>query len=201
MGSIARGYYQSSQIFGDLPTYTSHIQEEQIEVEETIEAAKAKEAKDEPPSEGEAEEEEKDKEEVDEEEGEEEEEGAKEEFEDAKRKEGRRLAPRLPAIITSALTFQLVAQRRTPLLPLITCHVLLHPLVVSTHHRAQCTNSCTLKGTVGREAVMGLGPSSMHPPGPSHSGPQSPVCWQPHSCRCCSHVLIVLALLTPADVK
>ncbi|KAK1338648.1 hypothetical protein QTO34_019302 [Cnephaeus nilssonii] len=62
--------------------------EEQIEVEETIEAAKAKEAKDEPPSEGEAEEEEKEKEEAEEEEGEEEEEGAKEEFEDAKEEEG-----------------------------------------------------------------------------------------------------------------
>nr|KAF6360120.1 hypothetical protein mMyoMyo1_011078 [Myotis myotis] len=65
-----------------------HVQDEQIEVEETIEAAKAKEAKDEPPSEGEDEEEEKEKEEPKEEEGEEEEEGAKEEFEDTKEEEG-----------------------------------------------------------------------------------------------------------------
>ncbi|KAK1338557.1 hypothetical protein QTO34_019210, partial [Cnephaeus nilssonii] len=64
----------------------SHVQEEQIEVEEIIEA-KAEEAKNEPPSEGEAEEEEKEKEVADEEEGEEEEEGAKEEFEDAKEEE------------------------------------------------------------------------------------------------------------------
>lgn len=55
--------------------YTSHVQEEQTEVEETIEATKAEEAKDEPPSEGEAEEEEKEKEEGEEEEGAEEEEG------------------------------------------------------------------------------------------------------------------------------
>ncbi|KAK1341075.1 hypothetical protein QTO34_017477 [Cnephaeus nilssonii] len=66
----------------------NHIQEEQIEVEETIEAEKAEEAKDEPPpSEGEAEEEEKEKEVADEEEGGGEEEGAKEEFEDAKEEE------------------------------------------------------------------------------------------------------------------
>nr|KAF6382585.1 hypothetical protein mPipKuh1_008941 [Pipistrellus kuhlii] len=63
-----------------------HIQEEKIEVEEAIEAAKAQEAKDEHPSEGEAEEEEKEKEMADEEEGEEEE-GAKEEFEDVKEQE------------------------------------------------------------------------------------------------------------------
>ncbi|KAK2081832.1 hypothetical protein P7K49_014610 [Saguinus oedipus] len=80
MGSITSGYFQSSQVFdrsayGGLQTSsylmsthsfssycTSHIQEEQIEVEETIKAAKAEEAKGEPPSEGEAEEE-KDKEE------------------------------------------------------------------------------------------------------------------------------------------
>ncbi|KAK1338693.1 hypothetical protein QTO34_019350 [Cnephaeus nilssonii] len=46
----------------------------------------------------------------------------------------------------------------------------------------QCTNSCTLKGTVGREAVVGtragLGPSSVPPPSPSSHGPQSPVCQQ-----------------------
>ncbi|EPQ10196.1 Neurofilament light polypeptide [Myotis brandtii] len=81
VGSIASGYSQSSQ-------YTNHFQEEQIEVEETIEAAKAEEAKDEPPSEGEAEGEKKKKEEAEEEEGKEEEEGAKEEFEDAKEEEG-----------------------------------------------------------------------------------------------------------------
>nr|KAF6382518.1 hypothetical protein mPipKuh1_008880 [Pipistrellus kuhlii] len=64
-----------------------HIQEEQIEVEETTEAAKAEEAKDEPSSEKEAEEE-KEKEEAEEKEGEQEEEGAKEEFEEAKEEEG-----------------------------------------------------------------------------------------------------------------
>uniref|UniRef100_A0A2K6L5K7 Neurofilament light polypeptide n=1 Tax=Rhinopithecus bieti TaxID=61621 RepID=A0A2K6L5K7_RHIBE len=92
VGSITSGYSQSSQVFGrsaygglqtssylmstrSFPSYyTSHVQEEQIEVEETIEAAKAEEAKDEPPSEGEAEEEEKDKEEAEEEEAAEEEE-------------------------------------------------------------------------------------------------------------------------------
>ncbi|XP_054585309.1 LOW QUALITY PROTEIN: neurofilament light polypeptide-like [Eptesicus fuscus] len=105
VGSIASGYSQSSQVFGrsaygglqtssylmstrSFPSYyTSHVQEEQIEVEETIEAAKAEEAKDEPPSEGEAEEEEKEKEVAEEEEGEEEEEGAKEEFENTKEEE------------------------------------------------------------------------------------------------------------------
>ncbi|XP_068922990.1 neurofilament light polypeptide [Petaurus breviceps papuanus] len=99
VGSLTSGYSQSSQVFGrsaysGLQTssylmsarafpsyYTSHVQEEQIEVEETIEATKAEEAKDEPPSEeGEAEEEEK--EEGEEEEGGEDEEGAKEESED-----------------------------------------------------------------------------------------------------------------------
>lgn len=93
VGSITSGYSQSSQVFGrsaygglqtssylmsarSFPSYyTSHVQEEQIEVEETIEAAKAEEAKDEPASEGEAEEEEKEKEEAAEEEGAEEEEG------------------------------------------------------------------------------------------------------------------------------
>ncbi|KAL4671467.1 hypothetical protein H8959_004176 [Pygathrix nigripes] len=116
VGSITSGYSQSSQVFGrsaygglqtssylmstrSFPSYyTSHVQEEQIEVEETIEAAKAEEAKDEPPSEGEAEEEEKDKEEAEEEEAAEEEEGydkkqtpatstAKEESEEAKEEE------------------------------------------------------------------------------------------------------------------
>lgn len=93
VGSITSGYSQSSQVFGRsaysglqsssylmsaraFPAYyTSHVQEEQTEVEETIEATKAEEAKDEPPSEGEAEEEEKEKEEGEEEEGAEEEEG------------------------------------------------------------------------------------------------------------------------------
>lgn len=93
VGSLTSGYSQSSQIFGrsaysglqsssylmsarSFPAYyTSHVQEEQTEVEETIEATKAEEAKDEPPSEGEAEEEEKEKEEGEEEEGAEEEEG------------------------------------------------------------------------------------------------------------------------------
>ncbi|XP_075412610.1 neurofilament light polypeptide [Tenrec ecaudatus] len=102
---LTSGYSQSSQVFGrsaygglqtssylmsarSFPAYyTSHVQEEQIEVEETIEAAKAEEAKDEPPSEGEAEEEEKEKEEGEEEEGAEEEEAAKEDSEDAKEEE------------------------------------------------------------------------------------------------------------------
>uniref|UniRef100_I3MS31 Neurofilament light polypeptide n=1 Tax=Ictidomys tridecemlineatus TaxID=43179 RepID=I3MS31_ICTTR len=105
VGSLTSGYSQSSQVFGrsaygglqtssylmsarSFPSYyTSHVQEEQIEVEETIEAAKAEEAKDEPPSEGEAEEEEKEKEEGEEEEGAEEEEAAKEESEEAKEEE------------------------------------------------------------------------------------------------------------------
>uniref|UniRef100_G1TJK2 Neurofilament light polypeptide n=1 Tax=Oryctolagus cuniculus TaxID=9986 RepID=G1TJK2_RABIT len=105
VGSITSGYSQSSQVFGrsaygglqtssylmsarSFPTYyTSHVQEEQIEVEETIEAAKAEEAKDEPPSEGEAEEEEEKKEEGEEEEGAEEEEAAKEESEEVKEEE------------------------------------------------------------------------------------------------------------------
>uniref|UniRef100_A0A8C6C4L0 Neurofilament light polypeptide n=1 Tax=Monodon monoceros TaxID=40151 RepID=A0A8C6C4L0_MONMO len=104
VGSITSGYSQSSQVFGrsaygglqtssylmsarSFPSYyTSHVQEEQIEVEETIEPAKAEEAKDQPPSEGEAEAEEK-KEEAEEEEGAQEEEAAKEESEKAKEEE------------------------------------------------------------------------------------------------------------------
>ncbi|XP_027695784.1 neurofilament light polypeptide isoform X3 [Vombatus ursinus] len=87
VGSLTSGYSQSSQVFGrsaysGLQTssylmsarafpsyYTSHVQEEQVEVEETIEATKAEEAKDEPPSEGEGEAEEEEKEEGQEEEG------------------------------------------------------------------------------------------------------------------------------------
>ncbi|XP_007192829.1 neurofilament light polypeptide [Balaenoptera acutorostrata] len=108
VGSITSGYSQSSQVFGrsaygglqtssylmsarSFPSYyTSHVQEEQIEVEETIEPAKAEEAKDQPPSEGEAEEEEKKEEaeaEAEEEEGAQEEEAAKEESEEAKEEE------------------------------------------------------------------------------------------------------------------
>ncbi|XP_059869559.1 neurofilament light polypeptide [Delphinus delphis] len=119
VGSITSGYSQSSQVFGrsaygglqtssylmsarSFPSYyTSHVQEEQIEVEETIEPAKAEEAKEQPPSEGEAEAEEK-KEEAEaeaeaeaeveaeaeaEEEGAQEEEAAKEESEKAKEEE------------------------------------------------------------------------------------------------------------------
>ncbi|KFO38107.1 Neurofilament light polypeptide [Fukomys damarensis] len=103
VGSITSGYSQSSQVFGrsaysglqtssylmsarSFPSYyTSHVQEEQIEVEETIQAAKAEEAKDEPPSEGEAEEQEK--EEGEEEEGANEEEAAKGDSEEAKEEE------------------------------------------------------------------------------------------------------------------
>ncbi|CAM4702103.1 unnamed protein product [Lepidochelys olivacea] len=105
VGSITSGYTQSAPVFGrsaysglqsssylmsarSFPAYySSHVQEEQIEVEETIEAAKMEVAKAAPPSEGEGEEEEE-KEEAEEEEGgeeaEEEEEGAKEESEEAK---------------------------------------------------------------------------------------------------------------------
>ncbi|NXP29936.1 NFL protein, partial [Scytalopus superciliaris] len=104
VGSITSGYTQSAPSFGrsaysglqsssylmttrSFPTYySSHVQEEQIEIEETIEAAKAGEAKAAPAEEGEEEEE---KEEGEEEAGgeeaeEEEEEGAKEESEEAK---------------------------------------------------------------------------------------------------------------------
>ncbi|NWZ40147.1 NFL protein, partial [Brachypodius atriceps] len=100
VGSITSGYSQSAPSFGraaysglqsssyllttrSFPTYySSHVQEEQIEIEETIEAAKAGEAKAAPAEEGEEEE----KEEGEEEAGEEaeEEEGAKEESEEAK---------------------------------------------------------------------------------------------------------------------
>ncbi|KAK1334198.1 hypothetical protein QTO34_005198 [Cnephaeus nilssonii] len=41
--------------------------------------------------------------------------------------------------------------------------------ISSRHPWAQCTNLCTLKGTVGHEAAVG--PSSMPPPGPSHCSP------------------------------
>ncbi|XP_075766984.1 neurofilament light polypeptide [Pelodiscus sinensis] len=101
VGSITSGYTQSAPVFGrsaysglqsssylmsarSFPAYySSHVQEEQIEVEETIEAAKIEVAKEAPPSEGEEEEE---KQEAEEEEGgeEAEEEGAKEESEEAK---------------------------------------------------------------------------------------------------------------------
>ncbi|XP_066193365.1 neurofilament light polypeptide [Sylvia atricapilla] len=103
VGSITSGYSQSGPTFGrsaysglqtssylvttrPFPTYySSHVQEEQIEVEETIEAAKAGEAKAAPAEEGEEEEEEKEEgEEEGGEEVEEEEEGAKEESEEAK---------------------------------------------------------------------------------------------------------------------
>ncbi|NWV32329.1 NFL protein, partial [Grantiella picta] len=101
VGSITSGYSQSAPSFGrsaysglqsssylmttrTFPTYySSHVQEEQIEIEETIEAAKAAEAKAAPAEEGEEEEKEEGEEEGGEE-GEEEEEGAKEESEEAK---------------------------------------------------------------------------------------------------------------------
>ncbi|KAM7153740.1 neurofilament light polypeptide [Macrochelys suwanniensis] len=101
VGSITSGYTQSASVFGrsaysglqsssylmsarSFPAYySSHVQEEQIEVEETIEAAKMEVAKAAPPSEGEGEEEEAEEEEGGEE-AEEEEEGAKEESEEAK---------------------------------------------------------------------------------------------------------------------
>lgn len=57
----------------------------------------------------------------------------------------------------------------------------------------QCSNSCTLKGSVVRKAVVvtgtALSSSSMAPPGPSHSGPWSPVCQKFCFCCCCSLVL------------
>ncbi|XP_061448417.1 neurofilament light polypeptide [Rhineura floridana] len=101
VGSISSGYTQSATTFGrsaysglqsssylmsarSFPSYySSHVQEEQIEVEETIEASKVEEAKESPPSEGEEEE----KEEAEEGEGEEEE-GAKEEGEEEEEGEG-----------------------------------------------------------------------------------------------------------------
>ncbi|NWV76728.1 NFL protein, partial [Dasyornis broadbenti] len=101
VGSITSSYSQSAPSFGRsaygglqassylmtaraFPTYySSHVQEEQIEIEETIEAAKAAEAKAAPAEEGEEEEKEEGEEEAGEE-GEEEEEGAKEESEEAK---------------------------------------------------------------------------------------------------------------------
>ncbi|KAM9175015.1 neurofilament light polypeptide isoform 1-T1 [Mergus octosetaceus] len=103
VGSITSGYTQAAPTFGrsaysglqsssylmttrSFPTYySSHVQEEQIEIEETIEAAKAGEAKAAPAEEGEEEEkEEGEEEEAGGEEAEEEEEGAKEESEEAK---------------------------------------------------------------------------------------------------------------------
>ncbi|NXI89002.1 NFL protein, partial [Rhipidura dahli] len=102
VGSITSGYSQAAPSFGrsaygslqassylmttrPFPTYySSHVQEEQIEIEETIEAAKAGEAKAAPAEEGEEEEEKEEGEEEAGEEGEEEEEGAKEESEEAK---------------------------------------------------------------------------------------------------------------------
>ncbi|PKK20682.1 neurofilament, light polypeptide, partial [Columba livia] len=102
VGSITSGYTQAAPTFGrsaysglqsssylmttrSFPTYySSHVQEEQIEIEETIEAAKAGEAKAAPAEEGEEEEKEEGEEEAGGEEAEEEEEGAKEEAEEAK---------------------------------------------------------------------------------------------------------------------
>lgn len=93
VGSITSGYSQSAPTFGrsaysglqassyllstrPFPTYySSHVQEEQIEIEETIEAAKAGEAKAAPAEEGEEEEKEEGEEEAGEEGEEEEEEG------------------------------------------------------------------------------------------------------------------------------
>ncbi|XP_075592717.1 neurofilament light polypeptide [Balearica regulorum gibbericeps] len=101
VGSITSGYTQAAPTFGrsaysglqsssylmttrSFPTYySSHVQEEQIEIEETIEAAKVAEAKAAPAEEGE-EEKEEGEEEAGGEEAEEEEEGAKEESEEAK---------------------------------------------------------------------------------------------------------------------
>ncbi|NXN61489.1 NFL protein, partial [Rynchops niger] len=102
VGSITSGYTQTAPTFGrsaysglqsssylmttrSFPTYySSHVQEEQIEIEETVEAAKVGEAKAAPAEEGEEEEKEEGEEEAGGEEAEEEEEGAKEESEEAK---------------------------------------------------------------------------------------------------------------------
>ncbi|XP_075030718.1 neurofilament light polypeptide [Calonectris borealis] len=102
VGSITSGYTQAAPTFGrsaysglqsssylmttrSFPTYySSHVQEEQIEIEETVEAAKVGEAKAAPAEEGEEEEKEEGEEEAGGEEAEEEEEGAKEESEEAK---------------------------------------------------------------------------------------------------------------------
>ncbi|KAM6294712.1 neurofilament light polypeptide [Aegotheles albertisi] len=102
VGSITSGYTQTAPTFGrsaysglqsssylmtarSFPTYySSHVQEEQIEIEETIESAKVGEAKAAPADEGEEEEKEEGEEEAGGEEAEEEEEGAKEESEEAK---------------------------------------------------------------------------------------------------------------------
>ncbi|XP_069657158.1 neurofilament light polypeptide [Haliaeetus albicilla] len=102
VGSITSGYTQTAPTFGrsaysglqsssylmttrSFPTYySSHVQEEQIEIEETIEAAKVAEAKAAPAEEGEEEEKEEGEEEAGGEEAEQEEEGAKEESEEAK---------------------------------------------------------------------------------------------------------------------
>ncbi|XP_044293496.1 neurofilament light polypeptide isoform X3 [Varanus komodoensis] len=99
VGSISSGYTQTAGTFGrsaysglqsssylmsarSFPAYySSHVQEEQIEVEETIEASKVEQAKESPPSEGEEEEKEEGEEEGEggEEAGEEGEEGGEEE--------------------------------------------------------------------------------------------------------------------------
>lgn len=109
VGNISSGYPQSAGTFGrsaysglqsssylmaarSFPAYySSHVQEEQIDVEETIEASKMEEAKESPPSEGEEEGEAEGEGEEGEEEGEEEEkeeEGAKEETEEGEEEEG-----------------------------------------------------------------------------------------------------------------
>nr|QIV64753.1 NEFL [Crotalus horridus] len=132
VGNISSGYTQSAGIFGrsaygglqsssylmsarSFPAYySSHVQEEQIDVEETIEATKMEEAKETPPSEGEeegeGEEEEEAKEETEEgeeeggegegeegegeEEGEEADEGVKKEEEDEQEKSSGEVTPK-----------------------------------------------------------------------------------------------------------
>ncbi|NXW32496.1 NFL protein, partial [Phaetusa simplex] len=102
VGSITSGYTQTAPTFGrsaysglqsssylmttrSFPTYySSHVQEEQIEIEETVEAAKVGEAKAAPAEEGEEEEKEEGKKKAGGEEAEEEEEGAKEKKKEAK---------------------------------------------------------------------------------------------------------------------
>ncbi|XP_077118218.1 neurofilament light polypeptide [Ranitomeya variabilis] len=103
VGAITSGYTQSAPVFGrsayslqsssyissrSFPSYyASHVQEEQLDVEETIESSRAEEAQAEPPEEEEEEEEEAAEEEEEGEEGEEEGEGEEIEEEEGKEEE------------------------------------------------------------------------------------------------------------------
>ncbi|XP_053320468.1 neurofilament light polypeptide [Spea bombifrons] len=98
VGAITSGYTQSTPVFGRsvyslqsssyVPSrtyatyYSSHVQEEQLDIEETIESSRAEEAKAEAPEEEEATEEEEGGEEADQEAGEEEEEAKEDDAEE-----------------------------------------------------------------------------------------------------------------------